>query len=86
MSISSIGSVILGYADNDVDKAVIKGIKKGNSKKKVRFNTTVTSVKYDGSKFEVVSNDKKNNKLLKENFPFPFQIFLRKKEKNSLEK
>tara|TARA_Y100000590_G_C15745863_1_gene1021978 strand:- start:6310 stop:7623 length:1314 start_codon:yes stop_codon:yes gene_type:complete len=31
MSISSIGSVILGYADEDVDRAVIKGIKKGNS-------------------------------------------------------
>ena len=31
MSISSIGSVILGYADKDVDNQVIKSIKNGNS-------------------------------------------------------
>ena len=49
---------------------ILGRVKKGNSKSKVRFNSTVTSVKYDGNKFEVVSNDKKNNKLVKENFDY----------------
>ena len=49
---------------------ILGRVKKGNSKGKVRFNTTVTSVKYDGNKFEVISNEKKNNKLVKENFDY----------------
>ncbi len=49
---------------------ILGRIKKGNSKNKVRFNTLVTSVTYDGTKFEVTSLDKKNKKISKDFFDY----------------
>jgi len=49
---------------------IIGRVKKGNSKNKVRFNTAVNSVVYDGKNFEITSHDKINNKYTKEIFDY----------------
>ena len=49
---------------------IIGRVKKGNLKSKVRFNTTVITVTYNGKNFEVTSHDKKNDKFSKDTFDY----------------
>ena len=49
---------------------IIGRVKKGNLKNKVRFNTTVMTVTYNGKNFEVTSHDKKNDKFSKDTFDY----------------
>ena len=49
---------------------IVGRVKKGNLKNKVKFNTSVSSVVYNGNNFEVTSHDKKNDKLSKDTFDY----------------
>jgi len=44
--------------------------KKADLKKNIRFNTTISSVIYNGSEFEITSLNKKNNNISKEIFDY----------------
>ena len=49
---------------------IIGRVNKGSLKKLVRFNTTVTNVKFNEDKFEITSLDKKNQKISNEKFDY----------------
>lgn len=49
---------------------IIGRVNKGSLKKLVRFNTTVTNVKFNEDKFEITSLDKKNQKISNKKFDY----------------
>ena len=49
---------------------IIGRVKKGNLKSKVRFNTSVSSVIFNGNNFEITSHDKQNDKFTKDIFDY----------------
>ena len=49
---------------------ILGRVKKGNLKDKIKFNTSVTNIFYDGKNFEVSYHDKKNDVISRDIFRF----------------
>ena len=65
------GKPIPSFPPREVLYDYITGrVKKGNSKNKVRFNTSVSRVLFNGNNFEITSHDKKNDKFSKDIFDY----------------